>query len=479
MKNVILFLLLVIVSNVNAQKFGETNTVVIKGKIEHSTTTKIEYGVSKNIDFEKGTIVPDKNGTFFKTLVIDNSNQELLIALGKSRCQFSVFANDTISFYWDDKEFEKTFAIQANTTERTKTLQQQFAHVNTFLPQYLDMSSSIKKDKKSISNQEIYTRINDLFNKQALAILNDTVISSSSVYFLYKNLYYDFSTQLNSFELLPAYELVLDKEKVKQFYDFNTKTLSENHFWTSHYYRTYLYNRVKRGTFSVFELNEERTGFESEYYKAKGEIKSKMLFHWFAAKNIANEFNSGRGFVEVDKICQLFFLENPNEYLKQFVVNNRKRVQDLTAKKVAPAFTLLNEKDKKVSLSDFKGKIVYIDFWGVNCVPCIDQFENHAKDIHEKYKQDVVFINICVDSDTKTWKTFLKKNKLQGVNLIAEGWTENKVCIDYFVQGIPHYIIIDKDGKIFDNHASSYGELKWSSSNTGSNILDKLINGTE
>ncbi len=474
-----LFFLLAVVGNSKAQKFGETSTVVLKGKIENSITTKIEYNVTKNIDFEKGTIIPDKNGTFFKTLVIDNNNQELLIALGKTRCQFSVFANDTISFYWDDKHFEKTFTLQANNQERANTLKKQYQLITTFLPLYEKIGKSITADRNNINNIEIYNRINNLFNKQANEILNDSVLSPESVKFLYTNHYYDYSAQLNSFGLLPALELTLDNEKRRHFYRLDTKTLSDKLFWLSYYYRSYIYNRVHKRTFNTYELSEERTGFESEYYKAKGEINSIMLFHWFAAKNIATAFNSGKTFEEVDKVCQIYFAEEPNKFLKQYVINSRTKVLNLQAKKDAPVFTLLNEKDKPVKLSDFKGKIVYLDFWGVNCAPCIDEFKNHANDIHEKYKQDVVFINICVDTDTKTWKQFVRKNSLGGINLIAEGWTENKVCIDYFVQGLPRYVIIDRNGKIVDHNAPRYSELKTLSQNQSVNLLDRLIKEVE
>jgi thiol-disulfide isomerase/thioredoxin len=136
-------------------------------------------------------------------------------------------------------------------------------------------------------------------------------------------------------------------------------------------------------------------------------------------------------------------------------------------------FTLKNDKGQSVSLSDFKGKVVYIDFWGVGCGPCIYDIKNHVPKLHEHYKnKDVVFLNICVDSKDKEWKEALEKHKLDGVNMIAEGWTNHPVCKAYNVSGIPHYILIDKNGKMVNNNAPAAYEFNLTS---GKNEIDLLL----
>jgi hypothetical protein len=72
--------------------------------------------------------------------------------------------------------------------------------------------------------------------------------------------------------------------------------------------------------------------------------------------------------------------------------------------------------------------------------------------LHSRYKdKPIVFVNICVDSDEKAWKKSLGELNLDGVNLIAEGWTGNPVCKAYHIEGIPHYCLIDKDGRIIND----------------------------
>jgi hypothetical protein len=79
--------------------------------------------------------------------------------------------------------------------------------------------------------------------------------------------------------------------------------------------------------------------------------------------------------------------------------------------------------------------------------------------LHEKYKnKNIVFINICVDSDEKTWKGSIKELNFTGINLIAEGWIKPPVCKAYNVNGIPHYFLIDADGKIINNNSPTLSE---------------------
>ncbi len=160
-------------------------------------------------------------------------------------------------------------------------------------------------------------------------------------------------------------------------------------------------------------------------------------------------------------------------YLKDTLQKFYTAIKRLKPGNPAPGFSLKNDQGKLVSLSDFKGKVVYIDFWGVGCGPCIYDIKNHVPQLHEHYKgKDVVFISICVDSKEKEWKEALKQYKLDGVNLTAEGWVDHPVCKAYNINGIPHYVLIDKSGKISNNNAPWASHLDLAS---GKNAIDLLL----
>ena len=130
-----------------------------------------------------------------------------------------------------------------------------------------------------------------------------------------------------------------------------------------------------------------------------------------------------------------------------------------TLKRGNPAldFTYEDVSGEMVSLSDYYGNVIYIDVWATWCGPCISEFPS-SKDLKARLAdaEDVVFMYVSVDDadDKETWKTVLVKHGLaEGVNLFAGGGWESTINELYQIQGIPRYILIDKEGKIFKSQA--------------------------
>ena len=67
---------------------------------------------------------------------------------------------------------------------------------------------------------------------------------------------------------------------------------------------------------------------------------------------------------------------------KKPVIKNREYV--LNKGVAAPPFSLLNQKGETISLADFKGKILYMDFWGEDCEPCIADIKNDVTQLHDR-----------------------------------------------------------------------------------------------
>lgn len=129
---------------------------------------------------------------------------------------------------------------------------------------------------------------------------------------------------------------------------------------------------------------------------------------------------------------------------------------------VAPEVTLNDINGKKVHLSDFKGKVVYLDIWASWCGPCLYEMKNSGPlKKHFKDNGDVVFVYISIDSDLESWKAMVKKRAIHGVHLISKEGLEDDVRGKFNTVTIPRYILIDKKGNIADNDAKrpSEGEL--------------------
>lgn len=130
-------------------------------------------------------------------------------------------------------------------------------------------------------------------------------------------------------------------------------------------------------------------------------------------------------------------------------------------KNVAPDFTLVDTEGKSVTLSDYKGKVVVLDFWATWCVPCIRSFPGMQAAVN-KYASDPDVVFLFID----TWqreedyqsvvKNFLADNPYTFHVLFDEMRDAAKsVATAYKLPGIPTKVIIDKDGFIRFQSAGS------------------------
>lgn len=137
--------------------------------------------------------------------------------------------------------------------------------------------------------------------------------------------------------------------------------------------------------------------------------------------------------------------------LQEYVKDLRKANPILPKGAKTPYFFLADSAGNEYISSDFKGKILLINFWATWCKPCIKEFPEENK-LVEKYKdQPVEIVNICIDSEEEKWKSYLKKYNLKTTNLYANGNWNDKLQKDFGIKGIPHSTLIDWNGKIVEN----------------------------
>ena len=100
-------------------------------------------------------------------------------------------------------------------------------------------------------------------------------------------------------------------------------------------------------------------------------------------------------------------------------------------------------------LSDYKGKLVYLDFWASWCIPCRKSFPWMNK-IHEKFqKQGLEVIAVNLDKDSQLVSQFLKKYPaLFKIAYDSSGNTAEQ----FHVKGMPTSFLISRDGKLLSVH---------------------------
>jgi thiol-disulfide isomerase/thioredoxin len=116
--------------------------------------------------------------------------------------------------------------------------------------------------------------------------------------------------------------------------------------------------------------------------------------------------------------------------------------------KQAPAFTMNDMNDKPVSLSDFKGKYVLVDFWASWCGPCRMENPNVVK-AYQKYKdKNFTILGVSLDKNKDKWVEAILADGLNWMHVSdLQFWNSQAVKVFHF-DGIPYNVLIDPNGKI-------------------------------
>ena len=112
----------------------------------------------------------------------------------------------------------------------------------------------------------------------------------------------------------------------------------------------------------------------------------------------------------------------------------------------APAFTLTDITGKSVSLSDFKGKVVILDFWATWCPPCRREIPDFITIQNEFGAKGVQVVGIALDEPGKV-QAFARAN---GMNYPVLLGTQETATLYGGIEGIPTTFIIDRKGKIVE-----------------------------
>ena len=114
----------------------------------------------------------------------------------------------------------------------------------------------------------------------------------------------------------------------------------------------------------------------------------------------------------------------------------------------APSFTFSNLEGNPVSLSDFKGQWVVLDFWGSWCGWCIKGFPK-LKEVYKEADGKFQVIGIdCRDTEA-AWRAAVAKYELPWVNVYNSN-PDSPVLREYGVTGFPTKAIVSPEGKLVD-----------------------------
>jgi len=132
-----------------------------------------------------------------------------------------------------------------------------------------------------------------------------------------------------------------------------------------------------------------------------------------------------------------FFIQSPGNAVVSVEVGTEIGMQ-------APDFTLTNMNDQEVSLSDYRGQKVFLNFWASWCPPCKKEMPDMQK-LHEEYGDEVVILAVNVGESKSTAANFMMENGLKFTVLLD---SNKSTAQNYLVRGIPTSYFLDQNGVI-------------------------------
>jgi len=120
----------------------------------------------------------------------------------------------------------------------------------------------------------------------------------------------------------------------------------------------------------------------------------------------------------------------------------------------APDFTLQDINGKTIKLSDYRGKVVIINFWATWCPPCLAEIPDFVKFYNAYREKGVEIIGIAVNSTIDDTKKIISEKKINYPVCMSDGKIEN---LYGGIRAVPTTFIIDKQGNI---HKKNIGSLE-------------------
>lgn len=226
---------------------------------------------------------------------------------------------------------------------------------------------------------------------------------------------------------------------------------------------TQINNEILKGEKTIDSLNNIYTTTPDKFNQAEGEkifndvnIRRAEFMKKFINEH-PNNFVSLQAlpFLNPDADLEIFkkMSENLNKTFPTngWVINLSKRVEQLNflaAGTFAPDFTIQTPENKNISLKDFRGKYVMVDFWASWCKPCRAENPEVIK-IYNKFKdKGFTIFGVSLDQNKDAWVEAIKKDGLvwsHGSDL--KYWDAAPAKL-YNVSSIPYNVLVDKEGKI-------------------------------
>ncbi len=207
--------------------------------------------------------------------------------------------------------------------------------------------------------------------------------------------------------------------------------------------------KLRAGKETAADLAPELKQFDALLAKHKGEKTDDVAQILFMKATLYQEVlkDNAKGEALLTQLKRDFPDSQQVKMLKQQQESSKVRAA-LAEGSRFPDFSEKDLEGKPLSIANYKGKVVLLDFWATWCGPCVHELPNVLKTYEAHHKQGFEIIGISLDKDRQKLTTFAKDKKMTWQQYFdGLGW-QNKLAVKYGVNSIPATYLLDGQGTI-------------------------------
>ncbi len=396
----------------------------------------------------KDSIHLDATGKFtFPIKDLTKVSNYYLLSGGKDYAPFKVGPGMKLNISFDAAAFKTSLKFEGPGSD-----------INNYLIAKANKAGQMNYDDYKLEPAQFKTKQDSILNaeKSVLAAAKKDDANSPLWKAEEAEVLYSWANNLMMFESYHVYFTKNEGYKVpEEFYAFQKDLdLTQSAFLGSNAFKQYLSMMVQKSVSKKVDALKKADSTKAiNTGKLRAETAQEILKNDAVLDNyLFDAISSDVQWKDIDKDMQ----ENIDFFLgrcKDTSLTNKLNSTIADWKRLAagqPAFEFAGKdmQGNTVKLSDFKGKLVYVDVWATWCGPCnyeIPFLDTLESDYHGK---NIVFISFSIDEDHAAWMKFVPEKKLQGVQIIGEKAWQSDLCLKYKIMGVPTFMLFDQQGKI-------------------------------
>ncbi|WP_165733161.1 TlpA disulfide reductase family protein [Polaribacter sp. 20A6] len=439
--NKILLILVIVFGLTSCESKSNKDYIILKGKVLNPTTEQFKL---RNRDGE-GLFSANisKDGTFVVDTITTGFGTYRFEGTGINRVNMYLTNGGEYNLTFDEKNMVDTAELTGPMLNPSNYLMTKGKRIDSLrgmsFTAYKTLEPSAFKAKGIMVRDNLLTYLDSFpdMPKEFVQFERQELINYYLLYLVrYEYLHGQVTGTLDTFRV--SDEFLKDLEDV----DY----LNEAEFKQRGYYKSlvkeYFELKAKKSseeTGDNYHITELKTfgAIPNEY------IKNNLLA--LAAKSDLSEIHN------LDDYYNTFLSVSNSEENNENVTERYKELKKLAKGSPSPIFTdYINHAGGTSSLTDFRGKYLYIDIWATWCSPCLKEVP-FLKEVEKKYHgKNIEFVSISVDIKKMegAWRKMVTDKELSGVQLLAEGAWSSSIIKGYQIKGIPRFILIDPEGNI-------------------------------